>query len=56
MLKFDGKNWHFKEGADLKAFVDREQEHYRKQLEQYATLMRALDAREIKAGLYFPLL
>jgi hypothetical protein len=32
------------------------QERYRKQLEQYAALMRALDKREIRLGLYFPLL
>jgi ATP-dependent exoDNAse (exonuclease V) beta subunit len=44
------------EGGDLEAFLDREQERYRKQLEQYAALMRVLDNREIKLGLYFPLL
>ena len=44
------------EGADLEAFLDREQERYRKQLEQYAAVMKLLDKREIKLGLYFPLL
>jgi len=44
------------EGSDLEAFIDREQERYRKQLEQYAVLMKMLDKREIKLGLYFPLL
>ena len=44
------------EGADLEAFLDREQERYRKQLEQYAALMQMLDHREIKLGFYFPLL
>ena len=44
------------EGADLEAFLDREQERYRKQLEQYAKLMRGLDGRQIRMGLYFPLL
>jgi ATP-dependent exoDNAse (exonuclease V) beta subunit len=44
------------EGGDLEEFLDREQERYRKQLEQYAKLMRALDGREIRLGLYFPLL
>ena len=44
------------EGGDLEAFLDREQERYREQLEQYAALMRALDGRPVKLGLYFPLL
>ena len=41
------------EGGDLEAFLDREQERYRKQLEQYAALMRMLDNRPVKLGLYF---
>jgi hypothetical protein len=44
------------EGADLEAFLDRERERYRPQLERYAQLMRGLDARPIRLGLYFPLL
>ncbi|HEY6280908.1 MAG TPA: UvrD-helicase domain-containing protein [Burkholderiales bacterium] len=44
------------EGGDLEEFLDREKERYRKQLEQYAALMKMLDKREIKLGLYFPLL
>lgn len=44
------------EGGDVEAFLDREQERYRPQLEQYAALMRGLDARPIRLGLYFPLL
>ena len=44
------------EGGDLEAFLDREQERYRKQLEQYAALMKMLDGRPVKLGLYFPLL
>jgi len=44
------------EGGDVEAFLDREQERYRGQLEQYATLMRGLDSRPIRLGLYFPLL
>ena len=44
------------EGGDLEEFLDREKERYRKQLEQYAALMRMLDSREIRLGLYFPLL
>ncbi|MGH8633159.1 MAG: PD-(D/E)XK nuclease family protein, partial [Burkholderiales bacterium] len=44
------------EGADVEAFLDREQERYRRQLEQCAALMRGLDPRPIRLGLYFPLL
>ena len=44
------------EGADIDAFLDREQERYCPQLERYAALMRALDDRPIRLGLYFPLL
>ena len=44
------------EGADVNAFLDREQERYREQLEQYAALMREMDSRPIWLGLYFPLL
>jgi ATP-dependent exoDNAse (exonuclease V) beta subunit len=44
------------EGADVEAFLDREQERYRGQLEQYAALLRVLDPRPIRLGLYFPLL
>ena len=43
------------EGGDLEEFLDREQERYREQLEQYAALMKMLDKREIRLGLYFPL-
>jgi ATP-dependent exoDNAse (exonuclease V) beta subunit len=44
------------EGADVDAFLDRERDRYRPQLERYAQLMRGLDARPIRLGLYFPLL
>ncbi|HEY7840511.1 MAG TPA: 3'-5' exonuclease, partial [Gammaproteobacteria bacterium] len=44
------------EGPDLDAFLDREQSRYREQLERYAALMRGMDARPIRLGLYFPLL
>jgi ATP-dependent exoDNAse (exonuclease V) beta subunit len=44
------------EGGDVEGFLDREQERYRAQLERYAALMRAIDARPIRLGLYFPLL
>jgi ATP-dependent exoDNAse (exonuclease V) beta subunit len=58
----DGTRWivDFKlsrhEGAGLDAFLDRERERYAAQLEGYAAAMRALDARPIRLGLYFPLL
>jgi len=44
------------EGADVEGYLDREQERYRPQLERYAVLLRGLDSRPIKLGLYFPLL
>ena len=57
----DGVRWivDFKtgahEGADPDAFLDREQERYREQLEQYAAFVRVLDPRPIWLGLYYPL-
>jgi ATP-dependent helicase/nuclease subunit A len=44
------------EGGDIDAFLDRERERYRPQLERYAALMRARDTRPIRLGLYFPML
>jgi hypothetical protein len=44
------------EGAGREVFLDRELERYRAQLEDYAALVRALDDRPIRLGLYFPLL
>ncbi len=58
----DGVRWivDFKlsrhKGADAGAFLDREQERYRTQLETYARVMREIDPRPIRVGLYFPLL
>jgi ATP-dependent exoDNAse (exonuclease V) beta subunit len=43
-------------GSDADSFLDQECERYRGQLETYALLMRALDPRPIRLGLYFPLL
>jgi ATP-dependent exoDNAse (exonuclease V) beta subunit len=43
------------EGGDIDAFLDRERERYRLQLERYAAIMRARDVRLVKLGLYFPL-
>jgi hypothetical protein len=44
------------EGGDIEAFLDRELERYRPQLERYATLMSRIDDRPIRLGLYFPVL
>ncbi len=44
------------EGADRDVFLDRERERYAGQLERYAALVRGLDARPIRLGLYHPLL
>ncbi len=44
------------EGADREAFLERERERYRDQLERYAAFVRVLDARPIRLGLYHPLL
>ena len=43
------------ESADRAAFLEREQERYRTQLETYAQVMREVDPRPIRVGLYFPL-
>jgi ATP-dependent helicase/nuclease subunit A len=58
----DGKRWivDYKtsghEGGGVEAFLDREQARYRSQLERYALLMRMIDSRELRLGLFFPLL
>ncbi len=44
------------EGGDVEAFLDREADRYRAQLERYARLVAALDLRPIRLGLYYPLL
>jgi hypothetical protein len=44
------------EGADVAAFLDREVERYRDQLERYARFVSSLDRRPIMLGLYHPLL
>ncbi|HZP11485.1 MAG TPA: UvrD-helicase domain-containing protein [Nevskiaceae bacterium] len=44
------------EGGGLDAFLDSEVERYRGQLENYARLLRNLEQRPIRLGLYFPLL
>ena len=58
----DGVRWivDFKtgthEGADVAAFLDREVERYREQLERYAHFVAELDPRPIRLALYHPLL
>lgn len=58
----DGVRWivDFKTGEHLggsaDAFLDREVERYRPQLERYARVMRLIDDRPVALGLYFPLL
>jgi ATP-dependent helicase/nuclease subunit A len=43
-------------GGALDAFLDNERERHREQLERYARILAAIDARKTKLGLYFPLL
>ncbi|MGH8415502.1 MAG: hypothetical protein ACRESX_12295, partial [Gammaproteobacteria bacterium] len=43
-------------GGDVETFLIQEQSRYRQQLENYARLMRGLEQRRVKVGLYFPLL
>jgi hypothetical protein len=43
------------EGAGTQAFLDRELDRYRPQLDRYARVVRALDPRPIRLGLYYPL-
>lgn len=44
------------EGAGRDAFLDREVERYRPQLERYAQLMAGLGPEPVRCGLYFPLM
>jgi ATP-dependent exoDNAse (exonuclease V) beta subunit len=44
------------EADDLTAFYTQEQDKYRQQLEGYARLLRRIEARQIRLGLYFPLI
>ncbi len=43
------------EGSDLERFLDQEVLRYRRQLSVYARLMRMIDPRPVKTGLYFPM-
>ena len=44
------------QGTDQETFLDREVERYRPQLNRYARLLKRMDGRPVKMGLYFPLL
>lgn len=44
------------EGGGIEDFLDREVARYRDQLNQYAELMRYYDSKEIKLGIFFPLM
>jgi ATP-dependent helicase/nuclease subunit A len=44
------------EGANPEAFLDNEVLRYKDKMERYARILKALDPRPIKLGLYFPLL
>lgn len=44
------------EGSDLHGFLNREKLRYQSQLNNYAKLMRQMDPRLIKLGIYFPLI
>jgi ATP-dependent helicase/nuclease subunit A len=43
-------------GGGLEAFLDREVERYRSQLERYGRLARRLGPQSVRLGLYFPLM
>jgi ATP-dependent exoDNAse (exonuclease V) beta subunit len=44
------------EGGDVDRFLDQEVERYRLQMERYARAFQMLESREVRTGLYFPLL
>ena len=44
------------EGGDVQAFLDQEQKRYASQLDRYANIIRRMDDRPVKVGLYFPML
>ena len=43
-------------GGSPEVFLDNEQERYRTRLESYASVIRSMDSRPIRLGLYFPML
>jgi ATP-dependent helicase/nuclease subunit A len=58
----DGTRWvidyktGWREGGDIDGFIEQEVARYRGQLAGYAALLRAMDDRPLRLGLYFPLL
>jgi ATP-dependent exoDNAse (exonuclease V) beta subunit len=44
------------EGGDREGFLDQERERYRAQLDRYARLLQLMEDREVRCGLYFPLM
>lgn len=58
----DGSRWiidyktGWREGGDVDGFIEQEVTRYRAQLAGYAELLRAIDQRPLRLGLYFPLL
>jgi len=58
----DGTRWiidyktGYREGGDIDGFLDLEVERHGEQLRRYRDLIRALDTRPVRLGLYFPLL
>jgi len=43
-------------GGDIEAFLDREQERHADQLRRYAEIVRRMEDRPVRLGLYFPML
>ncbi len=43
-------------GTGVEEFLDREQLRYQQQLENYASIMKKIESRSIRLGLYFPIL
>ena len=43
-------------GSDVDAFLEREMLRYSGQMERYAAIFKQLDDKQIKLGLYFPLM
>lgn len=44
------------EGGNLEAFLDKEKKRYADQLNGYAAIMKRLESRPVRVGLYFPML
>ena len=43
-------------GADIEDYLDREVLRYSLQMQKYAKIIKQIDDRDIKLGLYFPLM